>query len=131
MRAGGWLVAVVAALAAGGAASQECASPMDQATMTGCALADWQAADAQLNAVWKRAMAAARAMDEQAPPGRIGTAEALLRAQRSWITFRDQACLAEGLVMRGGSAQPMLEYGCKARLTRARTEDLRLFADMY
>ncbi|HHB81427.1 MAG TPA: DUF1311 domain-containing protein [Aliiroseovarius sp.] len=123
--AGAVLVASMGALQA-----QSCSNPMDQSTMTRCAYEDWQAADVALNAMWKRAMAAARGMDAYTPAGEATTSASLLAAQRTWITFRDQACLAESLLMRGGSAQPMLEYGCKARLTRARTEDLRNFADM-
>ena len=117
--------------ATGPARAQDCSEPMDQQTMNLCAYKDWQAADAELNAVWKQAMEMARRSDEFTPEGEATTSRSLREAQRSWITFRDRACFAESLLMRGGSAQPLLEYGCKARLTRARTEDLRIFADMF
>ncbi len=127
--AGATLLAAMAG--AGVAGAQDCSDPMDQHTMNRCAYEDWQAADEELNAVWKQAMAVARDMDEYTPAGEATMSQSLREAQRSWIAFRDQACLAESLLMRGGSAQAMLEFGCKARLTRTRTEDLRIFADMF
>ena len=127
------LLAVSAVIIAsvGSAQAQDCSNPMDQNTMNRCAYEDWQAADGELNAVWKRAMAMAKSMDKYTPAGETTTSASLRAAQRSWITFRDQACAAESMLMRGGSAQPLLEVGCKARLTRARTDDLRIFADMF
>ena len=122
---------IVLALSTGAAQAQDCSNAMDQASMNRCAYDDWQAADRELNRLWKRAMAMARSMDQYTPPGEITTSDALRRAQRTWIKFRDQACEAEGLLMRGGTAQSMLISGCKARLTRARSQDLRIFADMY
>ena len=113
------------------AQAQDCNNPQDQFTMNNCAYQDWQAADVELNLVWKRAIAIARSMDEYTPSGETTTSASLRAAQRTWIKFRDQACEAESLLMRGGSAQPLLEFGCKARLTRARTGDLKIFADMY
>ncbi len=125
------LAGAMLVLTAGMAQAQDCSNPMDQSTMNRCAYQDWQAADVELNQVWKRATAPARNPDEHTPPGEATTSESLRTAQRTWIKFRDQACEAESLLMRGGSAQPLLEFGCKARLTRARTEDLKIFADMY
>ena len=123
--------AVVVGISTGMAAAQDCSNPnIDQHTMNQCAYQGWQAADAELNAVWKRAMAAAKRMDDYVPAGELPTSQVLLNAQRAWIPFRDQACEAESYLMRGGSAQPLLKYGCMERLTRARTEDLRYFADL-
>ena len=51
-------------------------------------------------------------------------------AQRAWIVFRDQACEAESLLARGGTMQPQLFHVCLARLTRQRTEDLRIFGEV-
>jgi len=123
--------AIVVAMSVGMAAAQDCSNPnIDQNTMNQCAYQGWQAADAELNAVWKRAMAVAKRMDDYTPNGELPTSKVLLNAQRAWIPFRDQACEAESNLMRGGSAQPLLKYGCMERLTRARTADLRYYADL-
>jgi uncharacterized protein YecT (DUF1311 family) len=54
------------------------------------------------------------------------TTEAKLReAQRAWIVFRDAHCTVEGYDQaRGGSMEPMVYHGCRARLTRERTRQL-------
>ncbi len=53
----------------------------------------------------------------------------LLRdAQRAWITFRDQQCRYEASAVQGGSAYPMVQSDCLARLTVQRTQDLRRMA---
>jgi uncharacterized protein YecT (DUF1311 family) len=49
-------------------------------------------------------------------------------AQRAWIPFRDAACAAEAQIARGGTAMGFVTLLCLDRLTRARTEDLRIFA---
>jgi uncharacterized protein YecT (DUF1311 family) len=51
---------------------------------------------------------------------------ALRAAQLAWTTFRAQACHVEAGAMRGGSGEAMLLYGCLARLTERRTEDLEI-----
>ena len=105
-----------------------CDDPQNQADMNACAAIDFEAADAELNAVWSEAIAGAREMDaeinreyDQAP-----TSEAVLReAQRAWIIFRDAQCTYEGHEARGGSMEAMIYDGCRARLTRERTAQLR------
>lgn len=91
---------------------------------------DWQAADKDLNLVYKRAKTAARRIDEYLDSGQKPAAIMLRDAQRAWIPYRDQACEVESTVMRGGTMQPLLRWVCMARLTRERTKDLRFFADM-
>ncbi|MDP3340247.1 lysozyme inhibitor LprI family protein [Frigidibacter sp.] len=106
----------------------DCANAKTQMEMTFCAEQDWIAADADLNAAWAPAMAAMRALDEGQPADLKGAADALRAAQRAWVSYRDLACTAEGYQMRGGSAEPMVIYGCRARLTEARTEELLALA---
>ncbi|TXH96313.1 MAG: DUF1311 domain-containing protein [Pseudorhodobacter sp.] len=74
-------------------------------------------------------MAVMQAIDADLPEDERGAADLLRKGQKAWISFRDDACAAEGYVMHGGSAEPMLVYGCMARLTEARAEDLRLIAN--
>ena len=104
-----------------------CGDPPSQADMNACAAIEFEAADAELNAVWRDVIAGAREMDreinrefDQAP-----TSEAVLReAQRAWITFRDAHCTYEGHEARGGSMESMIYNGCRARVTRERTAQL-------
>ncbi len=115
------------------AAAQEidCANAVTQQDMNQCAYNDWEAADADLNAAYKRAMALLQHWDADLPQAEQGGAKALKEAQRAWITFRDKACEAEGYAMKGGSAEPLLVYGCMRQLTEDRTEQLSTFVDSY
>lgn len=118
-------VAVAGGLALLPAVAQaDCRAPATQLEMTVCAEADWQAADADLNAAYRAARGAMQAADAGWPAAQRGAEVALRDAQRAWIAFRDNACAAEGWPFRGGSAEPMVVYGCRARLTRDRAADL-------
>ncbi len=120
------LAVTLLAFAAAPAAAQtpNCANPVQQIEMTYCAEQNWLAADADLNAAYGAARAAMRALDADFAPAERGAEIALRDGQRAWITFRDATCAAEGWMMRGGSAEPMVIYGCRARLTRSRAADL-------
>ena len=124
-------IAVLAIGVANGAKAQDCnRSAIDQSSINACAHVDWKIADRDLNRAYKQAKAAAQRMDEYLDDGQVPVAKMLRDAQRAWIPFRDQACAVESTSMRGGSAQPLLLWGCMTRLTRQRTEDLRNFADV-
>jgi uncharacterized protein YecT (DUF1311 family) len=117
------------------AAAQEpavdCENPQYQVEMNFCAGRDFDAADAELNAQWKVTVAALKARDKtidrsyDSQPTHYDT---LLAAQRAWLTYRDQHCLSESFAARGGSMAPMLHSGCMARLTKARTAELKELA---
>jgi uncharacterized protein YecT (DUF1311 family) len=115
----------------GAAGAQDCAAAMDQATLNQCAYQDWQAADADLNAAYRQALALLQAWDADLPDDLRGGATALKEAQRAWITFRDKACEAEGFAMRGGSAEPLLIYGCMRQVTEDRARQLWAMVDAY
>ena len=129
------LTLAVLVLLAGAATAQEepeidCDNAMAQVEMNICADRDYQAADAELNAAYKEAMAAAREMDEEARSmgeQYVGAVDALKRAQRAWIGYRDGQCELAGFEARGGSMEPMLVSGCLADLTRKRTAELKSF----
>lgn len=103
----------------------DCGYPVNQMEMTFCAQKGWQEADAELNAVYKEAMASMKETDSYLPDDMKGAAAALRDAQRAWIPYRDKACEAYGFQARGGSMEPMLVYGCLATITRQRVEELR------
>lgn len=109
----------------------DCANAMAQSELNQCAYQDWEAADVELNAAYKEAMALLQGWDEGLPAAERGGAKALKEAQRAWITFRDQACAAEGYAMKGGSAEPLLFYGCMRLLTVERTAHLRSMVEAY
>lgn len=106
----------------------DCEDPVTQVEMTGCAGLAAEAADAELNAVWKDAITVARARDAAEQSAEPPSEDILRGAQRSWIAFRDQACSAEATIARGGTMASQLFLSCLERLTLRRTEDLRLFA---
>ncbi|WP_281258644.1 lysozyme inhibitor LprI family protein [Pseudoprimorskyibacter insulae] len=107
----------------------DCDNATSQAEMTGCASMAYDAADAELNRQWKRAMAAMKQMDRYSPNAQPSGEDVLRQAQRAWIAFRDPACEAESYLARGGTMQNQLFYVCLERLSRQRAEDLRLIAD--
>ena len=106
----------------------DCGEARTQAEMNECAVRHFEAADAELNAVWPRALAYARGLDADGVPAFDDrpSAEARLReAQRAWLTFRDAHCAVAGYEARGGSMESMVYEGCRAQVTGERTEQLR------
>ncbi|ADZ68543.1 lysozyme inhibitor LprI family protein [Polymorphum gilvum] len=124
------VLAIALLLPAGAARAQEtidCGYPLSQMELTYCAEKAWEAADADLNAAYREAMARMREMDANLAdmPDLQGAAEALKEAQRAWIPYRDKACAAYGFLARGGTMEPQLIYGCLATLTVRRAEELK------
>jgi uncharacterized protein YecT (DUF1311 family) len=116
---------ILLAFAAGGPAlaqttvlTTDCGAQSNQMAMNDCAAKAAKSADAELNAVWEKAVAAVKGGPAAAP---------LRSAQRAWISYRDLACKAEVATYEGGSIAPMVASQCQERLTRARTADLELF----
>jgi uncharacterized protein YecT (DUF1311 family) len=106
----------------------DCANPQAQVEMTHCAEQDWNAEDARLNDAYQVAISAMKGIDLNLDAANRG-AEATLRAsQRAWITFRDNTCAAEGWTMHGGSAEPMVIYACRARVSATRADELENMA---
>jgi len=111
-----------------------CDNPQAQQEMNYCAAQDAERADAELNTVYRSAIADAQAADREYAQAMGGAAgrdsgpgeEATLReAQRAWVAFRDAQCRMQSFEARGGSMQPMIDGGCRATLTRARSAELR------
>jgi len=105
-----------------------CSDPQTQMDMNFCAAIELERADGALNAAWRGVIDSARADDREVDRryDRRPTGEAKLReAQRAWIVFRDAHCTVEGYDQaRGGSMEPMVYDGCRARLTRERIRQL-------
>ncbi|MDZ4393600.1 lysozyme inhibitor LprI family protein [Cypionkella sp.] len=109
----------------------DCANAEMQMELTYCAEQDWLAADADLNAAYGVARKLMQGIDAELEASQRGAADFLREGQRAWVTFRDATCAAEGYAMHGGSAEPMVIYGCRARLTEQRTADLEAMAEEY
>ena len=123
------MIAAMALMAAQDAGDQpNCDDPQYQAEMNLCAVRDFEAQDTELNRVWAEQIAAAREADREINrefDQRPTEEEMLRRAQRAWITFRDAHCTVEGYrEARGGSMEPMVYEGCRARLTEERIAQL-------
>lgn len=106
----------------------DCANAQTQMDMNQCAYEDFEKADRELNAVYKKAMVSQVELDKQSAemsPVYVGAVKALKKAQRAWIDYRDGQCEGMGYQASGGSMQGMLIDGCKASLTQARTKELR------
>ncbi len=95
---------------------QPCEGYGSQAEATGCAHREYQAADAELNKVYKQLVSKLDA----------GQQEFLKKAETAWIKYRDADCEYEDSFYAGGTMRPMINYFCMARVTRARTAELRL-----
>jgi uncharacterized protein YecT (DUF1311 family) len=120
-----FLLIAAAATSAGAQEIADCSNAMSQSAMTQCAYDDWQAADADLNAAYRDAIAAMRETDSYLDGYLKGAEKTLREAQRAWIPFRDKSCEAYGFLARGGTMEPMLVFGCQADMTRQRTRELR------
>jgi uncharacterized protein YecT (DUF1311 family) len=102
-----------------------CATAITQQEMNACAYQEWEIADARLNDVYTAAMETVRQSDVLYPPEGDSEEDRLRTAQRAWVAFRDANCDAAGFAMRGGSAEPLLTYGCLRSMTEARISELQ------
>ena len=92
----------------------DCNDPVAQQEMNLCSAREYEAADAQLNTVYRAVMAA---QDTQG--------KATLRAsEREWIVQRDRTCKEETAGEEGGSIYPLEYNTCMIRLTKERTREL-------
>lgn len=110
----------------------DCANAVTQSDLNLCAHGDYQAADQALNAVYRKVLATTQETDKQIKdydPNAVGAVDALKKAQRAWIVYRDGQCELAGFAARGGSMEPMLVSGCLAELTTKRTAELKATAE--
>ncbi|MEM8731767.1 MAG: lysozyme inhibitor LprI family protein [Pseudomonadota bacterium] len=109
-------IALVCASLAPPAVAQAACPGTTQIELNACAQAEYQAADAELNAAWR--------VTKPFFDG-LGLGANLLDAQRKWLAFRDAECATEAALYSGGSIQGMIYSTCLTRLTKARSADLR------
>ena len=111
----GWARLVLASLvlSAGGATAQT------QLEMNDAANNDCQKADKALNADYNRL---SRSLS---PKGR----QALQKAERSWLQYRNDECRFETMSNEGGSVLPMIYSMCLTGQTERRTAELQAQID--
>jgi uncharacterized protein YecT (DUF1311 family) len=91
-----------------------CAKAEMQMAINDCAIGELQAADAKLNAEYKKMMG------EFSPE----LTKTLREAERAWVVFRDKLCEARAAAYEGGSIQPQMLTQCKTAETRRQVERL-------
>lgn len=127
------ILAVWILLAAPSLHAQEwnCADPgnLPQQGMNYCAGLDFDKADAALNRTWKSVYAKNKELDDAQIEQWKGWPEAVLKAQRAWIDFRDAHCTAEAFKYRGGSIESLIFQTCRTGLTTERTQQLNSLLD--
>lgn len=105
----------------------DCTEAMSTVEMNACAGAEFEKADAELNRVYKEAIASIPEMATDEQPFDMASWEEALRAsQRAWIAFRDAEC--EGHVEKfwgGGTGGTVDIIGCKTEKTEQRTKELK------
>lgn len=119
------LLAVLFLLSAPAAAREvSCTEALTQHEMNQCQYEVWQEADARLNDAYADVIAMLRQSDVEYPLEGASEEDRMRKAQRAWVAFRDANCDAAGYPMRGGSAEPLLVFGCMHQMTEDRIEAL-------
>jgi uncharacterized protein YecT (DUF1311 family) len=112
------LVAFVLALPMHAAqAAEDCSGLETQAAISACAAQALRQTEAELDEAYREAMARLA--------GDAAGKQALTRAARAWLAFRDADCAFVAAPAAGGSIQPMVMADCLAGLSRARLAQLR------
>ncbi len=118
-----------AAATAGGAddaATIDCDNAMSTVEMNVCAERELDAADAQLNAEFKNAIASIGKSSSEKPYDAKSWEASLRASQRAWIAFRDADC--KDLVpysWTGGTGTTSAVLGCMSAKTKARTAEIK------
>lgn len=122
------LLVASAAQAQDDPAPADCENAVTQAQIDACASGDYDKADAELNKVYGQAVARLQKADKDfaaTDSNDVGAVEALKKAQRAWINYRDASCELAGFEARGGTLENTIYIGCQTDLTRKRTAELR------
>ena len=93
-----------------------------------CLSANQRSAEVALTAAYARAITIARESDselDRSHDKRIGYRDALIRAERAWIAYRDAHCVTMSYTMRGGSGEGTAAAVCRLELTELRIKQLR------
>lgn len=97
------------------ASERGCKDAVSTAEMRTCANERYEAADAELNRVYRQLVS--RLSDKRR--------KKLRAAQQAWITFRDKNATFTSSVVEGGTMYPIMEVMELTTATKQRTEQLR------
>lgn len=95
-----------------------------------CAASQLRKADAGLNRQWLKALAKTKSQDAdlkaeyRAANGGLTYSQALIAAQRAWLTFRDAECRFSTYRSFQGREYRIYQMGCLASLTEQRVKQL-------
>ena len=95
-----------------------CASASTQAALNACAYESFLAASAEMGRQLQQ-------IESALTPPKL---TAWRNVQKTWLTFRTESCQFESSAAQGGSAGPMAQWQCAARMTRERTATLTRLA---
>lgn len=101
-----------------------CKDAVSTPDMIACADEEYQLADKALNVQWAKSKAAIEGWDKDRGEGDHLAVEALTKAQRAWIQYRDAHCDVDGYSAYGGTLMPAVISQCLADLTSKRTAEL-------
>lgn len=93
----------------------DCSNVKTQAEITICTLNEYNAADKELNILYKKVFA--KLTDKQ----RV----VLISAQRKWIDYRDEHCKLYALLYKDGSIATSVIFANKTETTRTRIKELQ------
>lgn len=99
------------------AQSSDCGDRLATSDIFQCLVDEHAVADKALNTVYGDIQASLRSYSQK-------RSQALVAAQRAWITLRDLDCTSEGLAFDGGSFQKVVVQACLNRKTMERTAEL-------
>ena len=104
----------------------DCANAVSTADLNACASRDFDAADATLNAVYKKITADFAGDEHEYSENNKKWVEALRASQRAWVAFRDADCEKLKIFEAGGGSATTGEVlGCMTEMTDARTKALK------
>ena len=95
--------------------------------MLRCGARELEIADTALNEAWRALRTKARRRDGEADDG-WSMSDALLKAQRAWLVYRDNNCEAEMGGERGRTLGTVIHQGCLIAMTQNRAKQLRSLA---
>jgi uncharacterized protein YecT (DUF1311 family) len=102
-----------------GAKELDCKNAVIQIDINECAYREYQSADKELSAVYKKLVTAVEKSDAKKAKGK------LIEAHKAWITFRDRECVFSSVLYEGGTMYSSVYDGCLTGLTKKRTDELK------
>ena len=103
----------------------DCKTAQSNVELGYCAEKEFERADAELNRIFTRVLAAIDRQDHYTPEQRTKWKTALRETQRNWMKFKEQDCgELIGYEWSGGTGTSLASLGCQTEKTRTRTRDL-------